>query len=85
MQTHRAVWQTWSLRKPEQSANASVQDVEQVEFRARVQKARVERRKTIAALGEELHCDAELLAAFERGEEVLDRALQARLRSLLQL
>lgn len=85
MQTHRSVWQTWSLCKPSQNPTASVQDAGQVELRARVQRARVERHMTITALSEELQCDTELLARFERGEGVLDWNLQTRLRALFHL
>ena len=85
MQTHRSVWQTWSLCKPSATPTASVQDADQVELRARVQRARVERHMTVAALGEELQCDTELLARFERGEGVLDWNLQTRLKVLFHL
>lgn len=85
MQTHRAVWQTWALHKLAHTEPSNVEDVEQVEFRSRVQKARVERCMTIAALSEKLQCDAASLSAFERGDEVLDRQIQTRLIALFQL
>ena len=85
MQTHRAVWQTWALCKPSAQKVACMEDSEQVELRMRVQKARVGRHLSVVALSEALHCDHALLAAFERGEEVLDHALQMKVCKFFQL
>ena len=36
-------------------------------------------------LAEHVHCDVETIAAFERGDELLDRAQQQKLRAALEL
>lgn len=55
------------------------------DFRLQVQTARIERRWSIADLGSRVQCDVETLAAFERGDEVLDHAVVSRVRRILQL
>ena len=58
---------------------------EPVELRYLVQRARVERRWSVGDLAEHVHCDVETIAAFERGDELLDRAQQQKLRAALEL
>ena len=48
-------------------------------FRARLQKARVEKRLSISALAKEAQCSADTLASFERGDAVLDVETQTRI------
>lgn len=55
------------------------------EFRLRLQTARIDRRMSIAELAQRVRCDVETLSAFERGTEVIDADMQARLRSVLGL
>lgn len=55
------------------------------EFRHRLQAARIDRRMSIAELALNVKCDAETLAAFERGTEAMDADMQRRLRNVLNL
>ena len=54
-------------------------------LREQMQIARIERRMTIDDLAQSLRCDAETLAGFERGDEVLTEALQRTIRRVLNL
>ena len=54
-------------------------------LRHRVQMARIERRWSVTELATRAHCDAETLAAFECGDEVLSAELQQRVRAALGL
>ena len=89
---HR-VWLTWNLvhtpKGPAAAATAAAPAVAPprptAELRFRVQMARVERRWSVADVAERVQCDMETLAAFERGDDVLNAALQQRLRSALDL
>ena len=54
-------------------------------LRERMQIARIERRMTIDDLAQTLKCDADTLAGFERGDEVLTEALQRTIRRVLNL
>lgn len=90
---YREVWQTWHLvrstaRAAESSTAAppAARAVERApELRQRVQMARVARRWAVADLAAHAQCDAETLAAFERGDEVLHADLQRRVRQALEL
>ena len=54
-------------------------------LRERMQISRIERRMTIDELARALRCDAEVLAGFERGEEVITESLQTTIRRVLNL
>ena len=54
-------------------------------LRERMQIARIERRMTIDDLAHALKCDAETLAGFERGDEILPESLQKTIRRVLNL
>ena len=54
-------------------------------MRQKVQRARIERRMSIASLASEVMCTAETLAAFERGDGVLSSDVRARIFKLLKL
>ena len=87
---YRPRWQTWSLvtrrvsdiatpaatRAPEDVSGANV-------LRERVQIARIDRRLSIIELASLVQCDADQLAAFERGDGIMDTSTQARLRRTL--
>lgn len=88
---YREVWQTWSLVK-HPSTSLILEEVTTEEpladasnFRFRMQTARISRRLTIAELSTMVKCDAETLAGFERGDEVVSGEVQTRLRKVLQL
>ena len=55
------------------------------EWRHVVQRARIGRRWSVADLAARIQCDAETLAAFERGTHLLEEGVQRRLRSELKL
>ena len=87
---YRPLWQTWSLvtRRANDAAapaatrapkDASTSDA----LREQVQIARIDRRLSIVELAASVQCDAEQLAAFERGDEVLHADVQRRLRRAL--
>lgn len=88
---YREVWQTWHLvRTSARAADAAplpcaARTERPPELRQRVQMARVTRRWAIADLAAHAQCDAETLAAFERGDEVLHADLQRRVRQALEL
>lgn len=44
-------------------------------MRHSLQQLRIQKRMSIAALAETVHCDVETLAAYERGDEVLEATL----------
>ncbi|MEC7000297.1 MAG: hypothetical protein VXX04_00515 [Actinomycetota bacterium] len=87
---YRPRWQTWSLvtrrvsdidtpaatRAPEEVSSANV-------LRERVQIARIDRRLSIVELAAMVQCDADHLAAFERGDGIMDTSTQGRLRRTL--
>ena len=88
---YRHVWLTWNLvrtnapRLPVESPHQADRARPTAELRYRVQMARVERRWSVVDLATRVQCDAETLAAFERGDEVLSGELQQRLRTELEL
>ena len=51
----------------------------------RVQVARVDRQWSIAELGARVQCDVETLAAFERGDALLDEPARRRVAAALEL
>ena len=88
------VYQTWILlsRAPNKDTNPSVQHAcpssmapTPLDLRHRVQMARVEKGLSIEELSKRVVCEAETLAAFERGDEVLSSDLQQSLRNVLSL
>lgn len=88
------VWQTWTtVRAPttsapvDESASTGQMSSKQhiAQLRERMQVARIDRRLSIEELSHAIECDAETLAAFERGEEVLSDSHQRAIRRLLNL
>jgi len=87
---YREVFQTWSFVRvsappplavtcdapPERAAE---------EWRHAVQRARINRRWSVADLAARIQCDVETLAAFERGTHLLEESIQKRLRKELRL
>ena len=87
---YRPLWQTWNLVRVRSNAplvataDAPVTTNETEPLRFRIQRARIERRWSIAELATHIsHCDVVTLAAFERGEEVLTVEMQKQLRKTL--
>ena len=81
---YRPVFQTWNmLRSPTTTGTppvtATSEDVVKPTMeestRHTIQKLRIQKRMSIAELAEAVHCDVETLAAYERGDEVLDAAI----------
>jgi ribosome-binding protein aMBF1 (putative translation factor) len=62
------------------STNRPLQDVRQ-----RVQTARIKRRLTVHELAQRVFCDADQIAAFERGEGILSDEIQKRVFEELHL
>ena len=87
------VWQTWtpvhtpSSRAPSASGTdeGAVSASGVASMRERMQIARIDRRLSIHELACRVKCDAATLAAFERGDEVIDDDLQRRIRTALAL
>ena len=86
------VYQTWNLVQALSSRNAdlftpseSASSTPAQHLRHRAQIARVERGLSLQQLACDLDCPLSLLAAFERGEEVLSSELQCKLMSILDV
>jgi DNA-binding XRE family transcriptional regulator len=77
MSEYRPVYQTWRMVRPSH-AHASQQEVGGASHssgekaRHRLQQLRIANRISIASLAEAVGCDAETLAAYERGDELLN-------------
>ena len=75
MSEYRPVYQTWRMVRPshasvaQQEVGASYSSGEKA--RHRLQQLRIANRISIASLAEAVGCDAETLAAYERGDELL--------------
>lgn len=87
---YREVFQTWNfVRTPTAPMLATASDApaerDSEEWRHVVQKARIGRRWSVSDLAARIECDAETLAAFERGTHLLEEGVQRRLRSELKL
>ena len=87
---YREVFQTWSFVRvaaapPLAVANDTPVERASEEWRHTVQKARIDRRWSVADLAARIQCDTETLAAFERGTHLLDEGVQRRLRAELRL
>ena len=96
--TYAPVWQTWNVVRPQATPTSTIPDkgrsmrpssedvgVATSSLRERMQIARIERRMTIDDLANALKCDAETLAGFERGDEILPESLQKTIRRVLNL
>lgn len=92
--SYAPVWQTWRVVRPSHRSGGDVAHGEDTSssavsgvptLRERMQIARIERRMTVDDLAQALRCDAETLAGFERGDEVLPEALQRSIRRHLNL
>ena len=90
------VWQTWSLVREEPRDRAPARDARGTcatggslragqDLRERMQISRIQSRTTISELSQQVGCDVESLAAFERGEGVLGEDVQRRIRTHLRL
>ena len=90
MTEYRLVWQSWRMLRPtahpveQVTASEAVPRTDADDFRARVQQTRIARRWTVAAMASRVQCDEHTLAAYERGDEVLDREVLQRLRAIVQ-
>ena len=86
-QGYRRAWQTWDLVQVRRVTSLETEPVQatshDVHLRHRVQKARIERRMSMADLAAHVGVDADRLAAFERGDELLPSDVEARVRSKL--
>jgi|APCry1669189034_1035192.scaffolds.fasta_scaffold12412_3 ribosome-binding protein aMBF1 (putative translation factor) len=96
-----SVWETWELvstaathaidvdllaTPTESSTTTDVGGVQEGQrLRERVQRARIEQRMSIAALAMNVTTTSEVLAAFERGDGILDSDLQKRVTRFLKL
>ena len=94
MNGYSAVWQSWDLIQPihlnpenttfvestDSSHNNSTEDVRQ-----NVQRIRIDKRLSIPVLAAQIKCDANTLAAFERGDDILPHDVYKRLLKELKL
>lgn len=84
------VWQTWNVihvaadsTKVSESTPSSSSST--IDLRRRMQVARIQRRWSVTDLAARVGCDANLLSAFERGDEILHASMQAAIKDVLQL
>lgn len=91
---YRPVWQTWDIvqtRGASRKPPAGVSDacapapVAQQQWRSRMQLARIERCWSIAMLASKVQVDADTLAAYETGDEVIHPDVQRRIAAVLNL
>jgi ribosome-binding protein aMBF1 (putative translation factor) len=84
---YREAWQTWRpvQRSVAAASAAPPATVAQAtaSWRHRAQIARVDRQWSIAELAAHVRCDVETLAAFERGDALLDEPVRRRLADAL--
>lgn len=88
---YRRVWQTWNLinektnvaQEVVETKGESGHSTSQEEFRDKVQKYRIKRRLTIAALASMVGCESETFASYERGDEIIPCTILERLRKLV--
>lgn len=83
---YRYAYQTWDLiRNCEKSKTVEVEqegggrESKNEDVRQRLQTARIERRISVSDLAGMIECDADALAAFERGERLLPPETMRRL------
>ena len=77
---YKAVYQTWSMIRPSLGKADPSEEMQPIAFvrssesktRHLIQKLRIEKRLTVAALADAVKCDVETLAAYERGDELLN-------------
>jgi len=86
------IWSSWDLVQPPQSSTQSVElnpctnhTPSAVSLREQVQIARIEQRLSIADVAFRVKCHERTLAAFERGDEVLEAFVVKKLRSVLKI
>ena len=94
---YKPVWTTWHIVRPHRAgaargADAAPEAAVPGDLRLRVQTARVQRRLSVSALAARVQTErggglatADLLAAFERGEQVLAPEIQRAVRRALDL
>lgn len=87
---YKELHQTWDLIRPsghtapkDGAAAAPAACGGEEKARHRIQKLRIEKRLSVGQLAAAVDCDAETLAAFERGDEVLGAPLMRRLEQRL--
>jgi hypothetical protein len=93
METHRTVHQTWTFSShdaavpapPSCTQDSGARASEGAEFRRNLQRCRLAKEWSIAQVSEAVHCSAQDLADYERGEGVVDREVEGRLKRLFKL
>lgn len=96
MDEYKPVWTTWHIVRPQRAASIPEATAEAAappeDMRRRVQTARVQRRMSVSALAVRVQTErggalvtADLLAGFERGEQVLAPEIQRAVRHALDL
>ena len=68
------MYQTWRMLRPHAKTLDDPRDVtpDETKTRHRLQQLRISKRISISSLAESIKCDVETIAAYERGDEVLD-------------
>lgn len=89
---YRPVRQSWSFVHASATSPAATQDTRggrsaptARDFRERVQTARIERRWSLADLAAHARCTPDTLAAFERGDDILETHVKLRVCQILEL
>ena len=93
---YRKVFQTWSLLSPTDVVHSPASCTIQKEapdagrvispsvFRMNVQHLRIKRRLSVSDLASMVNCDAQTLAAYEEGQELLDEKIVTRIENALK-
>ena len=84
------MWQTWTLVSKTPQVETVFEDTAehsglQDEMRYKVQVARIDMRMSVVQLAAAAKCDADTLAGYERGDEVLNSDILARIQRVLRL
>lgn len=93
MHGYSSVWQTWDILQPNSQPQCATHENDVAESdgtstlsqRQSMQKRRIELRLSIPLLAERIKCDASVLAAFERGDDILQNDTYMALKKELKL
>ena len=89
---YRQVWQTWSAERSGRTGDSRCERVDTTTTQTRtctdqlrfdVQTRRIQHRWSVYRLAEVAGCGAELIAAFERGDDTIDKPTMAKLQRAL--
>ncbi|MBM74316.1 MAG: hypothetical protein CMK59_02850 [Proteobacteria bacterium] len=83
---YKPVYQTWKMVRPVYSAGDQEKmdhsDLAEGKLRHHFQQQRIGKRLSIAELAEAISCDTETLAAYERGDDLLNADMIKKLKRI---